>query len=129
MIQTKTEVAMRPIDGIEDYHICDDGRVFSTKVSPRYNPNGDLRLVKPRNHPSGYLYYGLFVGSGEHKQRLWRRGHRLVYEAFAGKIKTGLEIDHIDGDKHNNDITNLRAINRSENMLAAFERRRNKLCV
>lgn len=129
MIQTKTEVAMRPIDGMPDYHIRDDGRVLSTKISRRYNPKGELRLVKPRNHPSGYLYYGLFIGSGEDKQRLWRRAHRLVYEAFAGEIPKGLEIDHIDGDKHNNDITNLRAINHSQNMLAVFERRRNKLCV
>lgn len=128
MIQTKTEVAMKPIKGFDDYHICDDGRVFSTKVSPRYNKTGDLRLVKPRTHPSGYLYYGLFVGKGPNKQRLWRRAHRLVYENFVGKIKEGLEIDHIDGNKHNNDITNLRAINRSENMLAAFKRRRERLC-
>lgn len=128
MKQTKTEVAMKPIKGFPDYHICDDGRVFSTKVSPRYNPNGELRLVKPRTHPSGYLYYGLFVGTGKDKVRLWRRGHRLVYEAFAGKIKSNLEIDHIDGNKHNNDITNLRMVNRSQNMLAAFQRRRDKLC-
>ena len=126
MKQTKTEVAMRPIEGLPDYHICDDGRVFSTKIASRYNPNGDLRLLKPRTHPSGYLYYGLFVGEGDTKQRLWRRGHRLVYEAFVGKIGKDLEIDHIDGDKHNNDITNLRMVNRSENMLAMFERKRNK---
>jgi hypothetical protein len=129
MIQTKTEVAMRPIDEIPDYHICDDGRVYSTKVSPRYNPEGDLRLVKPRTHPSGYLYYGLFIGEKKNKQRLWRRGHRLVYESFVGKIPAGYEIDHIDADKHNNDITNLRIVTRSENMLAMHERKRNKLCV
>ena len=128
MKQTKTEVAMTPIDGFEDYHICDDGRVFSTKISPRYNQNGDLRLVKPRTHPSGYLYVGLYVGQGEGKRRLWRRAHRLVYEAFAGKIPKHLEIDHIDGDKHNNDITNLRAVNRSENMLAMHKRKKERLC-
>ena len=126
MIQTKTEVAMRPIDEIPDYHICDDGRVYSTKVSPRYNPEGDLRLVKPRTHPSGYLYYGLFIGEKKNKQRLWRRGHRLVYESFVGKIPAGYEIDHIDADKHNNDITNLRLVTRSENMLAMHERKRNQ---
>jgi len=126
MIQTKTKVAMGPIEGFEDYHICDDGKVYSTKIAPRYNPKGVLRLVKPRLHPSGYLYYGLFVGAGKQKVRLWRRAHRLVYEAFVGKIGKGLEIDHIDGNKHNNDISNLRAVNHSENMLAMFERKRNK---
>lgn len=128
MKQTKTEVAMKPIKGITDYYICDDGRVFSTKVSPRYNPNGELRLVKPRTHPSGYLYMGLFIGKGPNKQRLWRRVHRLVYENFVGKINEGLEIDHIDGNKHNNNVTNLRAINRSQNMLAAYKRKRERLC-
>jgi hypothetical protein len=126
MIQTKTEVAMAPIKDFEDYHICDDGTLYSTKISPRYNPEGNLRLVKPRLHPSGYLYYGLFVGEGESKQRLWRRGHRLVYETFSGNINSGFEIDHIDGNKHNNDITNLRAVTRSENMKAMHERKRNK---
>jgi len=128
MIQTKTKVSMNAIKGIQDYYAKEDGTIWSTKVSPRYNKTGELRLVKPRNHPSGYLYYGLFIGSGQHKQRLWRRGHRLVYEAFAGKIPEGLEIDHIDGNKSNNNLTNLRAINRSQNMLAAFQRRRERLC-
>ena len=123
MIQTKTEVAMGPIKGFDDYHICDDGSVYSTKISPRYNPKGELRLVKPRLHPSGYLYYGLFVGEGKDKQRLWRRGHRLVYEKFGGKIPNGFEIDHIDGNKHNNDIDNLRAVTRSQNMKAMWERK------
>lgn len=126
MIQTKTEVAMKPIKGIPDYHICDDGRVFSTKVSPRYNKTGELRLVKPRTHPSGYLYIGLYIGEGKNKRRLWRRLHRVVYEAYVGKIPKGLEIDHISGDKHNNDITNLRAVNRSENMLSAYKRKRER---
>jgi hypothetical protein len=129
MIQNKTEVAMKEIDGMFDYHNTYDGRVLSTKISRRYNPNGELRLVKPRTHPSGYLYYGLFVGEGKTKQRLWRRAHRLVYEAFGGKIGEGREIDHIDGNKHNNDITNLRVVTRSQNMLAMHERKRNKLCV
>ena len=126
MIQTKTEVAMRPIDGFEDYHICDDGTVYTTKVSPRYNPNGELRILKPRKHPSGYLYIGCYIGEGDNKQRLWRRLHRVVYEAFGGKIGEGREIDHIDGNKHNNDITNLRVLTRSQNMLAMHERKRNK---
>lgn len=114
----------KEIKGIPNYYACEDGTIWSTKVSYRYNPNGEMRLVRPRTHPSGYLYYGLFVGKGPNKKRLWRRGHRLVWETFKDKIKSGLEIDHIDGNKHNNNITNLRLVTHSENMLAMYERKR-----
>lgn len=119
---------IKEIKGLKDYYACEDGTIWSTKVSYRYNPNGEMRLVRPRNHPSGYLYYGLFVGKGANKQRLWRRGHRLVYETFVGKIKIGLEVDHIDGNKHNNKLSNLRLLTRSENMKAMYQRKRNKVC-
>ena len=121
---SKTKLKLKEIPGIPDYYACEDGTIWSTKVSYRYNPNGEMRLVRPRNHPSGYLYYGLFVGKGPNKQRLWRRGHRLIWETFNGKIKSGLEVDHIDGNKHNNKLKNLRVVTHSENMIAAFERRK-----
>jgi len=41
----------------------------------------------------------------------------LVWEAFNGKIPAGLEIDHIDRDKHNNTLSNLRLVTHSENCL------------
>lgn len=114
---------LKEIKGIPNYYACEDGTIWSTKVSYRYNPNGEMRLVRPRNHPSGYLYYGLFIGKGPNKQRLWRRGHRLIYETFVGKIPYNnslgeqMDIDHIDGDKHNNKLSNLRLVTHSENCL------------
>ena len=115
---------LKEIQGLEDYYASEDGTIWSTKISRRYNPNGEMRMIRPRTHPSGYLYYGLFVGKGPNKQRLWRRGHRLIYQTFVGKIKQGYEIDHIDGNKHNNELKNLRMITRSDNMLAMWERKR-----
>ena len=36
--------------------------------------------------------------------------HRLIWEAFVGLIPAGYQIDHIDGWKTNNDISNLRLV-------------------
>ena len=119
MANTKKQI--KEIPNLPDYYACEDGSIWSTKVSYRYNPNGEMRLVRPRLHPSGYLYYGIYLGKGPNKQRLWRRGHRLVYSAFFGKIpykdKDGnpLDIDHKNHNKHDNSLGNLRLITHAEN--------------
>ena len=43
--------------------------------------------------------------------------HRLVYEAFCGRIPEGCTIDHINQDKSDNRLSNLRAITPSEQNL------------
>lgn len=48
--------------------------------------------------------------------------HRVVYEMFNGEIPSGLFIDHIDGDKSNNRLSNLRAVRRSRNARNAKKR-------
>lgn len=42
--------------------------------------------------------------------------HVLVAEAFIGPRQHGYEVNHIDGDKTNNHITNLEYVTRQENM-------------
>jgi len=117
----KTKHKIKDIPGFPDYYASEDGSIWSTKISSQCNPTGQLRLVKPRLHPSGYLYYGLYIGSGASRQRLWRRGHRLVYLTFNGKIPyydnngKQLDIDHKDTNKHNNEISNLRLVTHSVN--------------
>ena len=115
-----------PIEGIPNYFIADNGTVYSKKISKRYNQFGDMRIVRARKHPSGYLYVGLYIGAGKNKKRLWRRVHRVVVEAFINKIPTAMDVDHIDGNRHNNEVSNLRIVTHSENILAGHERRRNK---
>ena len=41
--------------------------------------------------------------------------HRLVWIYHNGDIENGLEIDHIDGNRSNNNIYNLRNVSRQEN--------------
>jgi len=41
--------------------------------------------------------------------------HRIIWEMFNGVIPEGKEIDHIDRDKRNNKIANLRVVDRVQN--------------
>ena len=102
-----------------------NGSIYSTKVSPRYNPKGELRLLQPSYNKSGYLYYGLFVDRPNNKaKRYWPRAHKLIYQTFIGEIPDGVEIDHYDDNRHNNSVDNLKLLTHSQNMLKAYARKR-----
>lgn len=36
--------------------------------------------------------------------------HRIIWEMFNGKIPSGMQIDHVDGNRSNNTISNLRCV-------------------
>lgn len=46
--------------------------------------------------------------------------HRLVAETFLGKCPKGMEVHHIDNNKLNNDISNLKYVSRESNMIRAW---------
>lgn len=82
----------------------------------------DYRLYpKPRRAesagPKGYLRLAMLVG-GKIKHT---PAHRLVWEAANGPIAPGLEINHVDGDKRNNQLANLEAVSASRNSLHAVK--------
>ena len=81
------------------YVVCSCGKLW--------NPDG-LRLGAT---PAGHGY--LMVSKG--------LLHLVIWESFNGKVPDGLEINHIDGNKHNPKIDNLEAITRSQNQLHAIE--------
>lgn len=90
---------------------------------PRYtiNENSEVydtlkeRVIKQSNHSNGYKRVNLV---DEDKNIKTRFIHRLIFEAFI--LKNGetmpKEIDHMDGNRSNNQIANLRAATHQENM-------------
>lgn len=103
-----------PIPGYEDtYIVSDAGDVVRVSANSGTTPGRKLRPVVLR---SGYVSASLSRGSIVKQFRL----HRLVWSAFRGSIPEGKEINHKNGDKTDNRLTNLEIATRSENMLHAY---------
>ena len=111
--------------GYPDYWAHPNGNIYSTKVSPRYNPTGELRILKPSHNKNGYLNVGMWKDRPNNKsKRYWERVHRIIYKTLVGDIPDGYEIDHIDDIRHHNNIDNLRLFTHSQNMKKAYARKR-----
>jgi hypothetical protein len=99
--------------------ISNRGEIISV---PRVDKLGHKRrgkFISSKVDNNGYLKCGLFKDGIVYTHRI----HRLVYESFKGLIPDYLVIDHVDGDKLNNDIRNLEAVSTRENTSRGFERK------
>ena len=97
------------------YQVSNLGKVRSLDRLANFNGGIGLRkgrVLKLGNNNDGYLQVAL---SKDGKQTTFVV-HRLVYEAFNGKIPEGMQVNHIDEDKTNNSIENLNVMTSSENI-------------
>ena len=47
--------------------------------------------------------------------------HRVVYETFVSRVEKGIVINHINGLKNDNRLSNLEAITQSDNIIHAYK--------
>ena len=102
----------KPLKGHENYLISSFGRCVS-KERVILMKNGMIyhrkrQLLLPHDNGNGYLAYLI---DGKH-----RYIHRLVAQAFIPNPDNKEQVDHIDGNKSNNHLDNLRWTTRSENL-------------
>jgi len=90
------------IQGYPDYLIYEDGRVFSKK---------SRKMLKPCDRGKGYMCVNLCENG---KAKLFYI-HRLVATQYIDNPNNFSEVDHIDRNKANNDISNLRWVDSSIN--------------
>lgn len=92
----------KTIPDYHDYMASNLGRIKSHK----YCRGSNKRILRPQIQCSGYLLVTLC----RNKNRKGFLIHRLVYSAFNGILPEGIEIHHIDGNKKNNKLKNLKAM-------------------
>lgn len=103
-----SKLSAKMIANFPGYLIYPDGRLFSSN----YRKGHGQKYLKPRSVGAGYLVYSLH--SGGRFRRVYV--HRLVAEHFLPPQPSSKhQINHIDGDKHNNHCNNLEWVTPSEN--------------
>lgn len=59
---------------------------------------------------------GYWVTNTKDKKGTKKRLHVYIWEKYNGEVPEGYHVHHVDGDKGNNDISNLTLMNQSEHM-------------
>jgi hypothetical protein len=101
---------MKTIPEFPKYSITEDGKVFSHETNSFLSGNG-----------TSDRYMSVLLRKGGRSFRRYR--HRLVVETYLGVIDDTNQVNHIDGNKHNNHVSNLEICSASENMKHAVATR------
>jgi hypothetical protein len=87
-----------------------EGNIYSLKA-------GKIKLMAKVPHGRGYHQFGIRM----YGRTYMYLAHRFVYECFNGVIQQGMQCHHIDHDKHNNSLDNLKIVDQLENMKCGKE--------
>jgi hypothetical protein len=85
------------------------------EVSNRGGLRRDGQPVTPSENRGGYLQVTVSVFGTPRTVGV----HRLVADAFIGPCPAGHDVDHINGDRKDNRLSNLRYLTRQDNVRAA----------
>lgn len=87
--------------------------LYSVSTMGRVKKNSDNKILSPSKKPNGYLQINLFTNDGRRKKEYV---HRLVAITFVPNENRLPEVNHIDGVRDNNQVSNLEWVTHDENM-------------
>ena len=95
----------------QDYACDNNGNIYSLKF-------GKIKSISPYETKNGYLRFNIWQDGKLAKRFLI---HRFIWECHYNEIlDKNIDVDHIDRNKLNNSIDNLRKVNRTTNILNRF---------
>ena len=97
----------KEIKDFENYVVHSDGKIYNKRGKSICEWKDNVGYLQVKLFKDGKMYY--------------RRVHRLVAEAFIPNPNNLKQVNHIDGDKTNNDISNLEWCNNKENTKHGYE--------
>lgn len=103
----------KSVVGYDDYLVSLTGYV----VSKRWG--NQIRLMKPLRHSNGYTYVYLYKDGCKRKSF---KIHRLVAQLFIERVVGKNYVNHIDGNKKNNNVKNLEWVTKSEDIRHAYRK-------
>lgn len=113
-------VEYREVPGFPGYRVGSDGSVWSSirnnghAVITVGNQWKKLKYLIGRTRHYAHV---TLCRNGEHYPKMV---HRLILITFSGEPKPGQEVRHLDGNMHNNSLSNLAWGTRKENMADCF---------
>ena len=110
-VNSKQNETWKDIPGFEGfYQVSDAGSVRNKRT---------LKQVKPYLNGNGYCIVGLY--SRKHSKTIHCRVHRLVAKTFIENPQNKRTVNHKDGNKTNNNATNLEWATHKENLRHAHD--------
>ena len=95
------------IPGFPNYGADRKGNIYSYN----YRRSSEMKMLKPQKHTEGYSIVTLFADG---KQKVCYV-HRLIAKTFIPNTKNKKMLDHINHDRKDNRVENLRWVTRQEN--------------
>lgn len=105
---------MKQIPFAKDYYLDEDGNIYSCKRGwnkKKLSPSIDYRA-------GGYYRLKIIMDSGDKVSMLI---HRLMALTYLPNPENKEEVNHIDGNKLNNKLSNLEWVTKKENMIHAHK--------
>lgn len=99
------------------YQISNRGRVKSLPIDEKFCKRTEEVIMRTFTCGSGYQEV-IFTSRRKRKPMLI---HRMVAEAFIANPDEKKEVNHKDGNKMNNDVTNLEWVTPSENIRHSYD--------